>query len=154
MSQIADSVSGDGFAVQKNDAIEARLFRLMIASVGIAAAASTIVTPWRVTAGLTLGGSLSLLNYHWLRTSVAAVFNIDIAAERPRFKASRYILRYFVIGVIHLPRISCGWFRCRLLSPDCVRLCRHCSSKRAGNSISLSSIERNLSDVSFSSGAS
>ena len=100
MSQIADSVSGDGFAVQKNDAIEARLFRLMIASVGIAAAASTIVTPWRVTAGLTLGGSLSLLNYHWLRTSVAAVFNIDIAADKPRVKASRYILRYFVIGVI------------------------------------------------------
>jgi len=111
MSQIADSVSGDGFAVQKNDAIEARLFRLMIASVGIAAAASTIVTPWRVTAGLTLGGSLSLLNYHWLRTSVAAVFNIDIAAERPRFKASRYILRYFVIGVI-----SFAAYKLRLVS--------------------------------------
>ena len=97
MSQIADSVSGDGFAVQKNDAIEARLFRLMIASVGIAAAASTIVTPWRVTAGLTLGGSLSLLNYHWLRTSIAAIFS-DVATQRPRLKASRYILRYFIVG--------------------------------------------------------
>ena len=100
MSQIADSVSGDGFAVPKDDAIETRLFRLMIVSVGIAATASTIVAPWRVTTGLTLGGVLSLLNYHWLRTSVAAVFNIDIAAKTPRFKASRYILRYFVIGIV------------------------------------------------------
>lgn len=111
MSQIADSVSGDGFAVPKDDAIETRLFRLMIASVGIAAAASTIVTPWRVTAGLTLGGSLSLLNYHWLRTSIATVFNIDIAAERPRVKASRYIFRYFVIGVI-----SFAAYKLRLVS--------------------------------------
>src|SRR5437016_1462277 len=111
MSQMADNVGGDRFASTDDDAIETRLFRLMTASVGIAVVASMIVTPWRITTGLIFGGVLSLLNYHWLRTSVAAVFNIDIAAERPRFKASRYILRYFVIGVI-----SFAAYKLRLVS--------------------------------------
>src|SRR5207302_8601502 len=80
--------------------VELSVFRTMIAAVSIAVIVSAMLAPWHFTAGLMLGGVLSLLNYHWLRTSIAAVFNIDMAAERPRVKASRYILRYFVIGVI------------------------------------------------------
>ena len=110
MTQIADSGSAERFAGEA-DAIEFRIFRVMIASVAIAVAAAALLAPWRVMTGLMLGGVLSLLNYHWLRTSVAAVFNIDIAAERPRFKASRYILRYFVIGVI-----SFAAYKLRLVS--------------------------------------
>src|SRR2546422_2549130 len=91
--------------------IERSIFRTMIAAVSIAVIVSAMLAPWRSTAGLMLGGVLSLLNYHWLRTSVAAVFNIDIAAERPRVKASRYILRYFVIGVI-----SFAAYKLRLVS--------------------------------------
>src|SRR5438105_237086 len=98
MSQIADSVREDGFTGGDDDAIETRLFLAMVITVGLAVIASTILAPWRVTAGLMLGGGLSLLNYHWLRTSIGAVFKIDIATERPRVKASRYILRYFVVG--------------------------------------------------------
>jgi len=100
MTQIADSVSTDQFPGGSNAGIETRVFFVMILTVGLAVIASAILAPWRFTAGLMLGGVLSLLNYHWLRTSVAAVFNIDIAAEKPRVKASRYILRYFVIAVI------------------------------------------------------
>ncbi len=110
MTQIADGGSGERFAGEA-DAIELRIFRVMIASVAMAVTASALLAPWRFTAGLMLGGILSLLNYHWLRTSAAAVFNIDIAAERPRFKASRYILRYFVIGVI-----SFAAYKLRLVS--------------------------------------
>jgi hypothetical protein len=99
MTQVADRGSAEKFAGEA-DAIELRIFRVMIASVAVAVTAAAMLAPWRFTAGLMLGGVLSLLNYHWLRTSVAAIFNIGIAAERPRFKASRYILRYFVIGVI------------------------------------------------------
>jgi hypothetical protein len=55
------------------------------------------LAPWRVATGLMLGGTLSLLNYHWLRTSVAAVFNVS-QTERPQIKISRYIIRYFVVG--------------------------------------------------------
>jgi hypothetical protein len=64
--------------------------------------AATVLAPWRVTLGLALGGGLSLLNYHWLRTSIAAVFSVDLARQRPRFRAWRYLLRYFVVGSVVL----------------------------------------------------
>ncbi len=111
MTQIADSVSNDKFLGGNDAATETRVFFAMVVTVGFAVMASAMLAPWRVTGGLLLGGTLALLNYHWLRTSVAAVFNIDIAAERPRFKASRYILRYFVIGVI-----SFAAYKLRLVS--------------------------------------
>lgn len=98
MSQIAHSVSGEGLAEGADGALEMRVFRVMIVTVVLAVIASTVLAPWRVTLGLMLGGVLSLLNYHWLRTSVAAVFNVG-QTERPRVKISRYIIRYFVVGV-------------------------------------------------------
>src|SRR5205823_744639 len=95
MSRIADSA---GLAVEVRDegALEARLLRSMVVAVVIAVIASVIFAPWRVSTGLVLGGALSLLNYHWLHSSVVAIFNIDFASERPRAKASRYLLRYVV----------------------------------------------------------
>jgi hypothetical protein len=91
MNRIGNSVdSGDG-------ALDLRLWRVMIASVAIAVVAASVFAPWRVTAGLALGGGLSLLNYHWLRTSVAAIFNVS-GTDKPRVKASRYLIRYLVIG--------------------------------------------------------
>jgi hypothetical protein len=98
MSQIANSVSGEGFTGPADGALEMRLFRLMFATAACAVIASTVLAPWRVTLGLMLGGVLSLFNYHWLRTSVAAVFNVG-PTERPRIKMSRYIIRYFVVGI-------------------------------------------------------
>ena len=98
MSQIANSVSAEGLAGDDNGALEMRIFRTMIASVALAVIASTMLAPWRVTFGLMLGGVLSLLNYHWLRTSVAAVFRVS-EGERPRARISRYIIRYFAVGV-------------------------------------------------------
>ena len=97
MSQISNNVSGEGITGPADGALEMRIFRVMIATVGFAVIASTILAPWRVTLGLTLGGVLSLFNYHWLRTSVAAVFNVG-PTERPRVRISRYIIRYFVVG--------------------------------------------------------
>jgi len=99
MSQIASSVSTKGLSGGGDGALEMRVFRMMIASVGLAVVVSTMLQPWRVTTGLMLGGLLSLLNFHWLETSVAAVFNVT-AAERPRVRVSRYILRYFVVGLV------------------------------------------------------
>ena len=97
MSQIANSVRTERLAGGDNGALELRVFRAMIASVGLAVIVSTMLQPWRVTTGLMLGGLLSLLNFHWLETSVAAVFNVS-AAERPRIRISRYIFRYFVVA--------------------------------------------------------
>jgi hypothetical protein len=98
MSQIAHSMSAEGVAGGEDGALELRVFRVMIASVLFAVIVSTMLAPWRVTTGLMLGGLLSLLNFHWLRTSVAAVFNVS-AGERPRIRIPRYILRYFVVGI-------------------------------------------------------
>jgi len=100
MSQIANSVSGEGVTGQADGALELRLFRVMIISVLAAVVISLAVAPWRVTFGLMLGGGLSLLNYHWLRTSVSAIFNIDLTTQRPRIKISSYIIRYLIVGVV------------------------------------------------------
>jgi hypothetical protein len=97
MNQMADSGSGEEFTGADTTALELRIFRSMIASVAITVLAGTMLAPWRVSAGLMLGGMLSLLNYHWLRTSIAAVLNGE-SGRRPRVRISRYIVRYMVIG--------------------------------------------------------
>jgi len=98
MGQIADSA---GAGVELRDSasgLEARLLRSMIAAVVIAAGVSVFAAPWRVTFGLVLGGALSVLNYRWLHTSVAAIFKIDLAAAKPQAGVSRYLLRYLIVG--------------------------------------------------------
>ena len=97
MSQNINSVGVKGLAGEDGGALEMRVFRVMIASVALAVIGSTMLLPWRVTTGLMLGGGLSLLNYHWLRTSVAAVFNVS-GTERPQIKIWRYFIRYFVVA--------------------------------------------------------
>lgn len=98
MNQIANSVRGDAVTGQADGALELRLFRVMIMSVVGASIISLALAPWRVSFGLMLGGGLSLLNYHWLRTSVGAIFNIDHAGQRPRVRISSYLLRYLIVG--------------------------------------------------------
>jgi len=97
MSQITNSISGRTIAGDNNGALELRVFRVMMASVAVAVIVSTMFLPWRVTTGLMLGGALSLLNYHWLQTSIAAVFRVS-AEQRPQVRVSRYIIRYFVVA--------------------------------------------------------
>jgi hypothetical protein len=99
MSEIANSMSGEVLSPTAEGTIELRIFRVMIVTIALAVVVATVLAPWRVTAGLALGGALSLLNYHWLRTSVAAIFNIDFEAQRPRAGAWRYLVRYFVVGL-------------------------------------------------------
>jgi hypothetical protein len=99
MSEIADSMDSERLTGRDEGAIESRIFRVMIATVALAVVAGTVLAPWRVTAGLALGGALSLLNYHWLRTSIAAIFSIDMTLQRPRARTWRYLIRYFVVGL-------------------------------------------------------
>ena len=98
MSQIAHSVSGEGMTARADGALEVRVFRVMITTVALAVIASTVLAPWRITLGLLLGGLLSLFNHHWLRSSIAAVFNVEQPGKRPRVKVWRFVLRYFVVG--------------------------------------------------------
>jgi hypothetical protein len=100
MNEIADTVNGGLLPAAPEDGLENRLFRIMIGAVALAVLIGGVIAPWRVTAGLLLGGLLSLLNHHWLRSSIAAVFAVEKAGKRPRVKVWRYILRYFVIGAV------------------------------------------------------
>lgn len=101
MSEIVDSVGGGGVQGAADPvAMERRLAWGMRASVALAVAISLPLAPWRVTAGLALGGVLSLLNHHWLRSSLAAMFSTAGSGRRVKFKAARYVLRYFVIATV------------------------------------------------------
>jgi hypothetical protein len=98
MVQIADSAAPDLEVREITHGLEVRLLRSMIVSVVIAFGVCIFFAPWRVTSGVVLGGALSVLNYRWLHTSVAAIFDINLASERPRAGVSRYILRYLILG--------------------------------------------------------
>jgi len=99
MSEFANSVDGEAFAGESEGGPEARIFRAMIAIVTLTVIASATLAPWRVTAGLMLGGALSILNYHWLRTSIEALLSVA-NEKRPRVRLSRFILRYFVVAAV------------------------------------------------------
>jgi hypothetical protein len=80
--------------------MERRIFRMMRVVVAVTVAASAIFAPWRVTTGLLLGGLLSLLNHHWLRVSVAAMFGRTLEGARPKLRLARYVLRYLVVAAV------------------------------------------------------
>jgi|GEM_PF-1195683 len=101
MSEIVDSTGISPFTDADGAALERRLRRGMFVALFLAVACSLLFAPWRVTTGLLLGGILSFFNHHWLRTSLAAVFgDAAQAGSRPRLSAARYVLRYFIIGLI------------------------------------------------------
>ena len=102
MSEGADSArpEGTGDAGEEPRAAERRIFRGTFVAAVAAVAVSALVAPWRVTAGLALGGAIALFNQHWLRTSVEAVFESASAERPPRMRAARYILRYFVVAAV------------------------------------------------------
>ena len=81
-------------------AVERRIFRGMCAAVAVAVLSSAALFPWRTTTGLLLGGLLSLLNFHWLRTSVAAMFGSAAPGARAKWRLSRYVLRYVVVAAV------------------------------------------------------
>jgi len=102
MSQIGHSVNANGVVRETDGALELRIFRAMIVSVIAAVGISAMFAPWRFTTGLAVGGGLSLLNYHWLQSSITAIFNTNAATQRPRAQSWRYVFRYFVVGIIVL----------------------------------------------------
>ncbi|MGH9970899.1 MAG: ATP synthase subunit I [Pyrinomonadaceae bacterium] len=101
MKQTADNVGGSASSSGTEKGIDARVFRTMAASVALTVIISLPFAPWRVTTGLLVGGLLSLLNHHWMRTSISAAFDRALGrGTRPRIKLARYILRYVVIFTI------------------------------------------------------
>ncbi|HEY0097449.1 MAG TPA: ATP synthase subunit I [Pyrinomonadaceae bacterium] len=105
MNEIANSGALDGemsgeVASGDASAMAERLFRLMTAAVLVAVVVSALWLPWRVTSGLFIGGALSLLNHHWMRTAIMAAFaSAANAGAKPQLKIVRFITRYFIVAV-------------------------------------------------------
>lgn len=100
MSEIANS-DGSGLPAARADAeLQARLLLFMAAGIAVSVAVSVPLAPWRVTAGLLLGGSLSLFNHHWMRSSIASLIGAGAQGRQVKARASRYLLRYFVIALV------------------------------------------------------
>ena len=103
---------------EANTALESRILRLMAVAVALAVIVSMPIAPWRTTAGLALGGLLSLFNYHWLRSSVRDLIAANASDKAVGHSASRYVLRYAVIvavvfgtyrfGMVSLPATIIG----------------------------------------------
>ena len=106
MSQIANSADTSVELRDLKGGLELRLQRSMTVIVAAAVVISALMAPWRFTTGLLLGGVLAILNYRWLHTSVAAIFNINLATERPRAGVSRYLLRYVVVAALVLAAVN------------------------------------------------
>ena len=97
MKEMTDSLSGNSPA-NADEALQTRIFRVMAASVVVAVSVAALLAPWRVTTGLLLGGMLSLMNYRWMSTSIAALIEARASGKTATANGSRYIVRYFVVA--------------------------------------------------------
>ena len=92
---------GSALSTAADNGIDARIFRNMAAVAALAVIISVPFGPWRVTTGLLLGGVLSLLNHYWMRSSIAAGFDMALGQGiKPQIRLVHYVLRYFVVGTV------------------------------------------------------
>lgn len=108
MIKPANNRNQDVSGTEADTALEARMFRAMAVSVALAVMVMAPLAPWRSTAGLALGGILSLFNYHWLRSSVSGLLAASASAKMTGHSASRYVLRYAVIGTVVFAAYTSG----------------------------------------------
>lgn len=51
--------------------------------------------------GFLFGAAVSFINYWWMKVSLKRIFERAVGSgEKPRFLASRYVLRYLLIGLV------------------------------------------------------
>jgi hypothetical protein len=98
MKDTSDNAAGSLLPESHASGIEQRIFRAMLIAVAGAVLISLFFAEWRVTTGLLLGGVLSLLNHHWLRSSTAAAFSVVAHGAKPKLRVVQYVLRYLVIA--------------------------------------------------------
>ncbi len=77
-----------------------RILTLMALAALLGAIAGFIFGGLSFGIGVLIGGSLSLVNYYWLKRSLKIVFDKAIAGEETQFLAGKYILRYMAFGAV------------------------------------------------------
>src|SRR6186997_306668 len=81
--------------------LDTRVFRTMAVATVLAVTISVFIAPWRVTAGLLVGGLLALFSHSWLKNSAAAAIQLATAGGKPQLRLAQFVLRYVVIaGVV------------------------------------------------------
>jgi hypothetical protein len=100
MKDIIDNAGGGAMPSAGQNGVSRRILRSMAVAVTLTVIASAPFAQWRITAGLLLGGLLSLLNHHWLSSSTAAAFSVVAHGAKPELKLAQYILRYLVVGAV------------------------------------------------------
>lgn len=84
----------------ESQALISRLRWFMIVSVSAAILISLFLTDVSFTAGLAIGGILSLINFNWLQASVSGLFKIAAEGTAPKFPVFKYVLRFVIIGIV------------------------------------------------------
>jgi hypothetical protein len=80
--------------------LDSRVFRTMAVATALAVTISAFIAPWRVTAGLLVGGLLALFSHRWLKNSAAAAIQLSTAGGRPQLRLAQFVLRYVVIAAV------------------------------------------------------
>jgi hypothetical protein len=80
---------------EETSSVEKRLWRLMLASLVVEILVSLIWLDWQLTGGILIGGSLAILNFYLLQTSVRGLWQTQSNSF-----AFKFILRYFVLGLV------------------------------------------------------
>ena len=80
---------------EETSSVEKRLWRLMLASLFVEILLSLLWLNWQLTCGILIGGSLAIFNFHLLQTSIRGIWQ-----TQSNTFAFRFILRYFVIGLV------------------------------------------------------
>lgn len=81
--------------VEETSSVEKRLWRLLLASLGIEISVSLIWLDWRLTGGIIIGGSLAIINFRLLQNSVRGFFQ-----TLSNTFAFQFFLRYVLIGLV------------------------------------------------------
>jgi hypothetical protein len=100
MKETPDNTGGSASTLSRDTSVEGRMLRTMALAVALAVIGSLPFASPRVTAGLLLGGLLSLLNHRWLIGSSTAALRVVAHGDKPRLKLVQYILRYAVVGTL------------------------------------------------------
>lgn len=101
MNETGNKESVSTLPAAVDNGIDGRVLRTMAGAVASAVIISALFAPWRITAGLLLGGVLSLVNHYWMRTSISAGFDLALGqGTKPQINLIRYVLRYFLVGTI------------------------------------------------------
>lgn len=98
MSEYSEPLASN--ETNESAALVRRLRLLMTASVFAGIVISLFLANRDFTAGIAIGGILSLINFNWLQSSVGGLFKLALEGEAPRFPVFKYILRFLIIGII------------------------------------------------------